>query len=74
MGIPIIVADLPYARALCGHVGNYFNPASSESLIEGCKLLQTRLNDGWWPDWSARRETTPKTWQVVAKNFIDELN
>ena len=74
IGIPIIAADLPYARGLCGDEGIYFNPASSESLIDGCKELKTRLNDGWWPDWSASLETMPKTWQVVVQGFIDELN
>ena len=74
MGIPIIAADLPYARVLCGDDAIYFDPASSASLIEGCKVLKTRLNDGWWPDWSARLETLPRTWKVVARHFIDELN
>ena len=74
MGMPIIAADLPYARLLCGDEGIYFNPASSEDLIESCKVLQARLHDGWWPDWSSRLEPMPKTWQVVAQRFIDELN
>ena len=74
MGIPIVAADLPYARVLCGDEGVYFDPASAESLLEGCKELQTRLNNGWWPDWSSRVQTLPKTWGVVAQSFIDELN
>ena len=73
MGIPIVAADLPYARVLCGDEGIYFNPESSESLIEGCRILNARLNDGWWPDWSSRLLTLPKTWEVVAQSFIDEL-
>jgi hypothetical protein len=73
MGIPIVAADLPYARVLCGDEGIYFNPASSESLLEGCKKLKTRLNEGWWPDWSSRLQALPKTWVVVAQSFIDEL-
>jgi glycosyltransferase involved in cell wall biosynthesis len=74
MGLPIIAADLPYARLLCGDEGIYFDPASSESLIEGCRLLQARLQGGWCPDWSAKLQAMPKTWQVVAQQFIDELN
>jgi len=74
MGIPIIAADLPYARLLCGDEGIYFNPASSESLIEGCRQLQARLQDGWWPDWSARLAPMPTTWRGMAQRFIDELN
>jgi glycosyltransferase involved in cell wall biosynthesis len=74
MGIPIVAADLPYARVLCGDEGIYFDPASPESLIESCKVLQARLRDGWRPDWSARLATMPKTWQAVAQGFIDELN
>jgi len=73
LGIPIVAADLPYARALCGDQGIYFNPTSAASLIEACKILKERLNEGWWPDWSSRLENLPRTWEVVAQGFIDEL-
>ena len=73
MGLPVIAADLPYARVLCGDEGIYFEPESSESLLKACKELKTRLLDGWRPDWSSRLETMPKTWVAVAQGFLNEL-
>lgn len=73
MGLPVIAADLPYARVLCGDEGIYFDPESSESLLEACKELKTRLLGGWRPDWHSRLETMPKTWKAVAQGFLNEL-
>jgi len=73
IGIPILAADLPYARVLCGDEAIYFDPASSESLAESCETLRSRLEQGWWPDWSPRLASLPKTWKVVAQSFLDEL-
>lgn len=73
MGIPVLAADLPYARVLCGEEAIYFDPESSESLIEACGELQIRLTKGWRPDWSSSLESMPKTWAVVAESFLREL-
>ena len=73
MGIPVIAADLPYARVLCGDEGIYFNPDSSESLVEACKELKSKLVDGWRPDWSSSLDTMPKTWKAVAQGFLNEF-
>lgn len=74
IGIPIIAADQPYARVLCGDEGIYFDPESPESLVEACNGLKQRLRDGWRPDWSARLATMPTTWQAVVRGFLDALN
>lgn len=74
MGIPVVAADLSYARVLCGEEGIYFNPESSESLVEACRELKNRLLEGWRPDWSSSLDTMPKTWKAVAQGFLDELN
>lgn len=74
MGIPVIAADLPYARMLCGDEGIYFDPESSESLVEACKELKARLMQGWRPDWSSSLDAMPKTWNAVAQAFLSELN
>ena len=73
MGIPVIAADLPYARVLCGDEGIYFDPESSESLIVACTELKTRLLEGWRPNWSSSLETMPKSWKAVAQGFLDEF-
>jgi hypothetical protein len=58
---------------LCGDEGIYFDPESSDSLVEACKRLKARLSDGWQPDWSSSLKTMPKTWEAVAQRFLDEL-
>ena len=73
IGLPVIAADLPYARLLCGDDGIYFDPESSENLIEACKELKSRLLEGWRPDWSSSLRNIPKTWKVVAERFLNEL-
>jgi glycosyltransferase involved in cell wall biosynthesis len=73
MGIPIIAADLPYARVLCADEGIYFNPESPESLVDACEELKTRLKQGWRPDWSSSLENMPKTWQTVVQGFLNEF-
>ncbi len=73
MGMPVVAADLPYARVLCGDEGIYFDPESPESLLNACKELKKRLLDGWRPDWSASLKSMPKTWAAVAQGFLSEL-
>ena len=73
MGLPVIVADLPYARVLCQTEAIYFDPESSTDLLEAIKELQRRLLDGWRPDWSACLADMPSTWEEVAQAFLDEL-
>jgi hypothetical protein len=73
MGIPVIAADLPYARVLCGDEAIFFNPESPESLVEACKELKSRLMDGWRPDWSSSLDTMPKTWKAVVQGFLNEF-
>jgi glycosyltransferase involved in cell wall biosynthesis len=73
IGIPVIAADLPYARVLCGDEGIYFDPESSESLVDACKELKTRLMEGWRPDWFSSLDTMPKTWEAVVRSFLKEF-
>ena len=72
-GKPIIAADLPYARVLCGDQAIYFDPESAESLLDGCRELRRRLRSGWSPDWTGMLEPMPKSWQQVAELFLREL-
>ena len=73
IGMPIVAADLPYARGLCGDEGIYFDPASADSLVESCKDLKARLKAGWRPDWSLRLQVLPRTWKTVVQQFLREL-
>ena len=51
LGLPIVCADLPYARGLCGGEAIYFNPLSASSAWEAIAELQrvTELQPD--PEW-----------------------
>ncbi|MDT7934747.1 MAG: glycosyltransferase [Sphingomonadaceae bacterium] len=66
LGLPIIAADLPYARTLCGEAAIYFDPDEATSLAAALCDLSQRLRAGWWPDWSAQRTAFPHDWAAVA--------
>jgi glycosyltransferase involved in cell wall biosynthesis len=70
MGIPIIAADLPYARALCGRTALYFDPKSPQSMIETIMVLKDKINSGWTPDWSTNLSTMPDNWGSVVQKFL----
>ena len=70
IGLPIICPDLPYARSMCGKEAIYFNPDSPHSLKSAVLELHTRLSGGWWPDWSSRLRTFPKSWAECARDFL----
>jgi glycosyltransferase involved in cell wall biosynthesis len=73
MGLPILVADQPYAHALCGDDAIYFDAKSKEGLVEACVLLKKRMENGWYPDWSSTLATMPENWSVVAQKFLREF-
>ncbi len=73
VGIPIIVADLPYARALCGEEAIYFDPTSEESLIAACASLKMQLEKGWYPDWKPFLSNLPGNWKNVVSSFLKEF-
>ena len=67
VGLPIVCPDLPYAHTLCGDQAIYFDPDDIESLKAALMVLQTRLDEGWWPDWTDQLEKIPSSWDDVAK-------
>ena len=69
VGLPVVCPDLPYARALCGDQAIYFDPGDLASLKAALTLLRTRLDEGWWPDWTDQLQTIPSGWQDVAEAF-----
>lgn len=70
VGLPILCADLPYARDLCGDGAIYFSPRDPASLESAVQDLASRLADGWWPDWRARLERLPVDWDEVARRMV----
>lgn len=70
VGLPIVCPDLPYARALCGDNGIYFDPDNSDSLLEALKRLQYQFKQGWWPNWEDRLLKIPKDWETVARKML----
>jgi hypothetical protein len=73
MGLPIVCADLPYARWLCGEGGIYFDPRNAESAWQAIRELEQRLAHGWAPDWSTALSRLPRDWKHVATQFVDLL-
>lgn len=70
VGLPILAADLPYARSLCGDTAIYFDPMSSASLDQAIAELKQRLSVGWQPDYTARLARVPRDWTEVAERMI----
>ncbi|MDD5247879.1 MAG: glycosyltransferase [Rhodocyclaceae bacterium] len=71
VGLPIVCPDLPYAHTLCGDQAIYFDPASSESLLDALRTLQTRLREGWWPYWDECLVKIPRDWETVARRMLE---
>jgi len=69
LGLPILCADLPYARDLCGEEAIYFSPHDPVSLARAVTELSERLVRGWWPDWQSRIQQLPTSWDEVAKRM-----
>ena len=70
IGLPIVCADLPYARTLCGAEAIYFQSNSATSLRSAIDELHDRLSSGWWPDWTTRLKCIPKNWNDVASAML----
>lgn len=71
MDLPIICPDLPYAHAICGEGAIYFDPLSIDSLFEAVSILQSRLENGWWPNWTIQMKAIPRCWEEVAEAMIN---
>lgn len=66
LGLPIVCADLPYARALCGEGAIYFDPADPADALRAVGVLRDRLTAGWRPDWHLYLADIPHDWDNVA--------
>lgn len=72
-GIPILVADLPYAHTLCGDEAIYFDPMDAKSLLDAITECHRKLTAGWSPDWSEQLAELPSSWDEVASFFLKQL-
>jgi glycosyltransferase involved in cell wall biosynthesis len=72
-GLPIVCADLPYARWLCGPEAVYFNPHDASDAWEAIGTLRRRLDAGWQPDWKPMLGMLPQSWGDVARRFATLL-
>jgi hypothetical protein len=70
VGLPIICPDLPYARTLCGDQAVYFDPNNLSSLKTAISILQNKISQGWWPDWSKQMSFIPTDWESVANDML----
>ena len=71
VGLPIVCPDLPYAHTLCGDEAIYFDPDNPAMLLAALQTLQTRLRQGWWPNWEDRLVEIPKDWETVARHMLE---
>ncbi|TWU67006.1 Glycosyl transferases group 1 [Crateriforma conspicua] len=71
---PILAADLPYARTLCGSEAVYFDPRSARSLYDGVKRLKAKLDSGWKPQWHGQLSLLPDSWEEVVKTLLGFLS
>lgn len=70
IGLPIIIADMPYARALCGDAAIYFKPDDPKSLIEAVVRPDEDLRAGRWSNWTEQLFALPRSWSEVARTMI----
>jgi glycosyltransferase involved in cell wall biosynthesis len=69
IGLPILCADLPYARDLCGNEAIYFMPHDPAALTAAVAELDRRLTRNWWPDWTPQLKLIPNNWDDVAQRM-----
>lgn len=73
LGLPIICADLPYARWMCGEEAIYFDPEDISSAAIAIDKAAKRLTSGWRPDWTIALNKLPSDWDEVGKSFVGLL-
>ena len=73
LGLPVVCADLPYARWICEDEAIYFDPASASDAWRAIMELKARLTAGWSPDWSRALLKLPSDWDEVASSFLEIL-
>lgn len=70
LGLPIVCADLPYARTLCRDQAMYFDPSDPVAALRAVSGLRDRMRRGWRPDWQACLRDIPRDWDSVAQRMM----
>lgn len=70
LGLPIVCADLPYARWLCGSEAIYFDPTDPADAWRAVSDLSRRRAERWQPDWREALSKLTPDWNSVAENFL----
>ncbi len=73
LGLPVVCADLPYARWLCEEEGIYFHPDDPAAAWQAIRELQERLESGWQVNWEQALRKLPADWRLVAKSFAETM-
>lgn len=73
MGKFILCADLPYSRELCGSAAIYFDPFSLESLSQALFILEDRVVNNDFPDWSESLNKIPNSWDDYSNWFLKNV-
>jgi len=73
LGLPVICADLPYARWMCGDTAIYFDPFDVNSAADAIKQMNEQLSSGWRPSWSDALGKLPSSWKEVGEQFVGLL-
>ena len=73
LGLPVVCADLPYARWMCGEDAIYFDPSSGPDAIRAIRDLAGRRRNGWQPNWHSALTKLPRSWDAVAASFLEAL-
>ena len=73
LGLPVVCADLPYARWLCEDQAIYFDPRDPAAAWRAVTQLVLRRQSGWRPDYERSLAKLPRDWEEVAEGFLDLL-
>ena len=72
-GMPVICADLPYARWMCEKEAIYFDPQDVYSANRAINYAKERLASGWQPNWDSALKKIPSNWGEVSVQFMELL-
>lgn len=74
LGLPIVAADLPYARWLCEDQALLFDPFDPHAAWLAIAELVERRRSGWHPDYRRALAKLPRDWGEVAEGFLELLS
>src|SRR3546814_15007679 len=70
LGLPILAAERPYARSLCGDAAVYFHPSTAASLNAAIGELRRRLSTVWTPAYADRPALLTHHWAEGSRRIL----